>query len=132
MDPSKFLGKPRLPGYKAKNSLHMLNFPRPRVRIRGTEILFARNLMARGFPTFSVGKLPITAETCAGARLVPFYDRFVVELLYETQVQLFPSCKEHSLRAIGIDLGITNLVATSDGLLVKGGVVKTINGSTSN
>jgi putative transposase len=126
-EPSKFLGRPHLPGYKAKNSLHMLNFPLPRVRIRGTEILFASNLMVRGFPTFSVGKLPITAETCTGARLVPFYDRFVVELLYETQVQPFPSRNEHSLRAIGIDLGITNLVATSDGLLVKGGVVKTIN-----
>ncbi|MHA1947787.1 MAG: hypothetical protein ACW97W_16945, partial [Candidatus Hodarchaeales archaeon] len=83
-EPGKFLGRPRLPGYKAKNSLHMLSFPRPRVRIRGTKILFARNLMARGFPTFPVGNLPITAETCSGARLVPFYDRFVIELMYET------------------------------------------------
>ncbi len=123
---SKFLGRPRLPGYKAKNGLHMLSFSRPRVRIRGTEILFARNLMARGFPTFPVGNLPVSRETCAGARLVPFYDRFVVELLYETQAQPFPPF-ENSSRAIGIDLGITNLVATSDGLLVKGGVVKTIN-----
>ena len=104
----------------------MLNFPRPRVRIRGTEILFARNLMTRGFPTFPVGKLPVSAETCAGARLVPFYDRFVVEILYEVQTQSFSKLKD-SPRAIGIDLGITNLVATSDGLLVKSGVVKTIN-----
>jgi putative transposase len=37
--PSKFQGQPRLPRYKPKYSLHMLNFPRPRVRIRGTEIL---------------------------------------------------------------------------------------------
>ena len=126
-DPSKFLGRPRLPGYKAKNGLHMLSFPRPRVRIRGTKILFARNLMTRGFPMFPVGNLPITAETCSGARLVPFYDRFVVELLYRTQIQSFSLNNEHSPRAIGIDLGLTNLVATSDGLLVKGGVVKTIN-----
>jgi putative transposase len=124
---SKFLGRPRLPGYKAKNGLHMLSFPRPRVRIRGTEILFARKLMARGFPKFLVGKLPITAESCCGARLVPFYDRFVVELLYEIQEQSFPINNEHSPRAIGIDLGLNNLIATSDGLLVKGGVVKTIN-----
>ncbi|MHA2112557.1 MAG: RNA-guided endonuclease InsQ/TnpB family protein [Candidatus Hodarchaeales archaeon] len=125
-DSSKFLGKPRLPGYKAKNGFHMLNFPQPRVRIRGTEILFTRNLMARGFPTFPVGKLPITAETCTGARLVPFYDRFVIEILYEVQVRLFPFQKEVP-KAIGIDFGLNNLVATSDGLLVKGGVVKTIN-----
>ena len=125
-DPAKFLGRPRLPHYKPKNSLHMLNFPRPRVRIRGTEILFARNLIARGFPTFPLGTLPVTKKTCTGARLVPFYDRFVIELLYETQAQSFPSFHDPP-RAIGIDLGITNLVATSDGLLVKGGVVKTIN-----
>jgi putative transposase len=126
-EPSKFLGRPRLPGYKAKNGLHMLSFPRPQVRIRGTEILFARNLMARGFPKFPVGSLPITAETCSGARLVPYYDRFVVELLYETEIESFPLINEHSPRAIGIDLGLNNLVATSDGLLVKGGVVKAIN-----
>ncbi|MHA2176212.1 MAG: RNA-guided endonuclease InsQ/TnpB family protein, partial [Candidatus Hodarchaeales archaeon] len=32
-----------------------------------------------------------------------------------------------SPRTLGLDLGVTNLVATSDGMLVKGGVVKTIN-----
>ena len=125
-EPTKFLGRPRLPGYKPKFSLHMLNFPRPRVRIRGTEIFFARNLMARGFPNFPVGNLPITAETCTGARLVPFYDRFIIELLYEVEVQAFPIYLNPS-RAIGLDIGINNLVATSDGLLVKGGVVKSIN-----
>jgi putative transposase len=125
-DPTKFLARPRFPSYKAKNGLHMLNFPRPRVRVRGTEILFARNLMTRGFPTFPVGKLPITAETCTGARLVPFYDRFIVEILYEVDRQSIPKTNNHS-KTIGIDLGITTLIATSDGLLVKGGVVKTIN-----
>jgi putative transposase len=125
-DPTKFLGRPRLPSYKAKNGLHMLHFPRPRVRIRGEVILFANNLMKRGFPTFPLGTLPVTDKTCAGARLVPFYDRFVVEILYEVHKPAIPITTNPS-RSIGIDLGITNLIATSDGLLVKGGVVKTIN-----
>jgi len=125
-DPTNFLAQPRLPRYKAKNSLHMLNFPRQRVRIRGTDILFTRNLMTRGFPTFSVGTLPVTAETCTGARLVPFYDRFVIEILYEVDIQSIPKINNHS-KSIGIDLGITNLITTSDGLLIKGGVVKTVN-----
>ncbi|MHA1978802.1 MAG: RNA-guided endonuclease InsQ/TnpB family protein [Candidatus Hodarchaeales archaeon] len=125
-DPTKFHAQPRIPRYKPKTGLHMLSFPRPRVRIRNKQILFARNLMARGFPTFPVGTLPLTAETCVGARLVPFYDRFVVELIYEVQVHLFPVTDLPS-RAMGIDLGLTNLVTTSDGFLVKGGVVKTIN-----
>jgi putative transposase len=125
-DPNRFQGRPRLPGYKPKDSLHMLNFPRPRVRIRGTKILFARNLMARGFPTFLVGCLPITAENCTGARLIPFYDRFIIELLYTADVQAFPVLSGRP-KAIGIDFGVTNLVTMSDGLLVKGGVVKSIN-----
>ena len=82
--------------------------------------------MVRGFPTFPVGSLPITAENCTGARLVPFYDRFIIELLYNVEVQAFPVYPDPS-KAIGIDLGVTNLVTTSDGLLVKGGVVKFIN-----
>ena len=106
--------------------MQMLNFPRPRVRIRNNQILFAKNLMNRGFPVFPVGTLPVTTKTCVGARLVPFYDRFVVEIIYEVQVQLFPTSDSLS-RAMGIDLGLNNLVTTSDGLLVKGGVVKTIN-----
>ncbi len=125
-DPTKFQTRPRTPRYKPKNGMHMLSFPRPRVRIRNNQILFARNLMARGFPTFPVGSLPVTAETCMGARLVPFYDRFVVEIIYKVQEQQFPSTDFPS-RSMGIDLGLTNLVTTSDGLLVKGGVVKTIN-----
>ncbi|MHA2094955.1 MAG: RNA-guided endonuclease InsQ/TnpB family protein [Candidatus Hodarchaeales archaeon] len=125
-DPTKFHAQPRIPRYKPKTGLHMLSFPRPRVRIRNKQILFARNLMSRGFPTFPVGTLPLTAETCVGARLVPFYDRFVVELIYEVQLHPFPTTDLPS-RAMGIDLGLTNLVTTSDGLLVKGGVVKTIN-----
>ena len=83
--------------------------------------------MVRGFPTFSLGTLPLTVETCVGARLVPYYDRFVVELLYEVQVHPFPITDLSSPRAMGIDLGLNNLVTTSDGLLVKGGVGKTIN-----
>ncbi|MHA2388986.1 MAG: RNA-guided endonuclease InsQ/TnpB family protein [Candidatus Hodarchaeales archaeon] len=125
-EPTKFHARPRIPRYKAKNDLHMLNFPRPRVRIRNNQILFAKNLMVRGFPTFPVGSLPLTVETCVGARLVPYYDRFVIELLYEVQIHPFPSSDIPSI-AMGVDLGLTNLVTTSDGLLVKGGIVKTIN-----
>jgi putative transposase len=104
----------------------MVSFPRPRVRVRGNQILFGKNLMTRGFPTFPLGTLPITRETCVGARLVPYFDRFVLELVYEAYPELFPRSK-HPHGMIGIDLGVNNLVATSDGILVKGGVVKSIN-----
>jgi putative transposase len=83
--------------------------------------------MTRGFPTFQVGKLPLTNETCSGARLVPFYDRFIVELLYTVQFHAFPYNNNIPPRAMGIDLGLTNLVTTSDGFIVKGGIAKTIN-----
>ncbi len=125
-DPSKFLAKPRFPRYKPKKGQNILNFTRDSIRIRGTKILFTRKLMASGFPTFPVGTLPVTSETCIGARLVPFHDRYVVEILYEVNNQAILNPNSLS-KLIGIDLGVTNLIATSDGLLVKGGVVKTIN-----
>ena len=57
---------------------------------------------------------------------MPFYDRFVLELIYE--VEPSPNLPDlQPTRIIGLDLGVNNLVATSDGLLIKGGVIKTIN-----
>jgi putative transposase len=125
-DPTNFLARPRLPSYKPKNGLHMLTFTGQQVRIRNDKILLTKNLMDQGFPIFPIGNLPVTAENCTGARLVPFYDRFVVEILYKVNKQSIPN-SNHPFKSIGIDLGVNTLLATSDGLFVKGGVVKTIN-----
>jgi putative transposase len=122
--PSSFQGRPCLPKYLPKDGRRLISFPRGRVR--GASILFPTNMLQRGFPTIPLRKFPFTPATTLSARLVPFYDRFVLELIYE--VPPLPACHDIlSKRIIGLDLGINNLVATSDGFLIKGGVIKTIN-----
>ncbi len=106
--------------------MHIISFPKPRVRIRGSTILFPKNMLQRGFPQIPVGTFPFTDNTSISARLVPFYDRFVLELIYE--VESVPKiCPRTFSKVIGLDLGVNNLVTSSDGLLVKDGVVKSLN-----
>ena len=124
--PEKFQAQPRPPGYKPKNGMQLISFPKPRVRIRNAIICFPQNMVKRGFPTIPVGKLPFVDNTDISARLLPFYDRFILELVYE--VAPVPKlCADTFSKVIGLDLGVNNLVTSSDGLLVKGGVVKSIN-----
>jgi putative transposase len=125
-NPEKFQAKPRPPGYKPKNGKQIISLPTPRVRIRNSTICFPKNMMKRGFPQIPVGKFPFIDNTTISARLLPFYDRFILELVYE--VAPVPKlCAKSFPKVIGLDLGVNNLVTSSDGLLVKGGVVKSIN-----
>jgi putative transposase len=83
-------------------------------------------MVKRGFPQIPVGKLPFMDNTVISARLIPFYDLFILELVYE--VDTTPKlCSTTFSKVIGLNLGVNNLVTSSDGLLVKGGVVKSIN-----
>jgi putative transposase len=124
--PEKFQSRPRPPKYQAKNRMYLITFPRRRVRVRGNSILFPKNMHQRGFPELALSNFPFSPQTALSARLVPFYDRFVLELIYEIEEAPLP-CLTSSSQALGVDLGVNNLVTTSDGLLIKGGIVKSIN-----
>ncbi|MHA1972523.1 MAG: RNA-guided endonuclease InsQ/TnpB family protein [Candidatus Hodarchaeales archaeon] len=125
-EPQNFKGRPRPPKYKPKNGQHVLLFTRGRVRIRKQKVLFPNNMMKRGMPTFDRTLFPFGEEALLRGRLVPYYDRYVLELIYEVKEEPYPYPRQGSA-AIGIDLGVNNLVTTSDGIIVKGGVVKSIN-----
>lgn len=125
-EPTKFQAKPRPPGYKPKNGMQIISFTKPTVRISNSIICFPKNIVKRGFPQIPVGKFPFIDNTTISARLLPFYDRFTLELIYE--VDSVPKLNSQTFsKVIGLDLGVNNLVTSSDGLLVKGGVVKSIN-----
>ncbi len=53
-EPAKFQAKPRPPSYKPKNGMQIISFPKPRVRIRNSTILFPENMVKRGFPQIPV------------------------------------------------------------------------------
>ncbi|MCE7746507.1 MAG: IS200/IS605 family element transposase accessory protein TnpB [Candidatus Heimdallarchaeota archaeon] len=124
-NPEKYLGKPRIPGYLPKNGRFIIVWSKQQVRIREGKVRVLERLMKEGFPAISTEKIPITKTNIAIVRLKPFFDKFMLELVYEKEVPIIKAKLEQKI--LGLDLGVNNLVATSDGLLIKGGVVKSIN-----
>ena len=77
-----------------------------------------------GFP-----KIQTDLKNVKGVRIVPFGDRYNIELIYNYEPKDLSLDKNNIL---GIDLGLTNIVTTSDNqggqpLIIKGGVLKSIN-----
>jgi len=121
---SKFQGMPRLPHYKPKNGRNLLYFTSLQCRLRDGAVLLTRKMEKLGFR-----KIKTNLESVKGVRIVPFVDRYNIELIYEygsRDLQL------NENNVLGIDLGLTNIVTASDNignepLIIKGGVVKSIN-----
>ncbi len=123
-DPSKFKAMPKLPHYKRKNGKNMVYFTSLQVRHKNCHVLLTRKMLKSGFP-----KIKTDIENVKGVRIVPFADRYNIELIYDyepTDLHLNPN------NAIGIDLGLENVITASDNiggnpLIIKGGVLKSIN-----
>ncbi|MGH2493133.1 MAG: RNA-guided endonuclease InsQ/TnpB family protein [Ktedonobacteraceae bacterium] len=101
-DPSKFLGKPKLPKYKDKaNGRNVLIY---------TEQAISRKGLKRSLICPSM--LPIEVKTNQTSidqvRIVPRHGYYVVEVIYEQKVQ--PADVNPDLCA-GVDLGINNVAA---------------------
>ncbi len=125
INPEKYLGKPKIPGYLPKNGLFIVVWSKQQVRIRDGKVRVLERLMKEGFPAIPLEKLPVTEANHSIVRLKPFFDKFMLELVYEKEL---PELKvKEEQKVLGLDLGVNNLVAMSDGLLIKGGVVKSIN-----
>ena len=123
-NPSKFRGMPKLPYYKRKNGKNIVYFTRLQVRNKEGYVLLTRKMEKLGFP-----KLKTDLQNVKGVRIVPFGDRYNIELIYNYEPQDFHLNKNC---VMGIDLGIVNIVTTSDNignipLIIKGGVLKSIN-----
>ena len=125
INPEKYLGKPKIPGYLPKNGRFIVVWSKIQVRIREGKMRLVERLMKEGFPAIPTKNLPVTEANHAIVRLKPFFDKFIMELVYEKELPAI-NIKEEQ-KVLGLDLGVNNLVATSDGLIIKGGVVKSIN-----
>lgn len=125
INPEKYLGKPKIPGYLPKNGRFIVVWSKIQVRIKDGKLRLVERLMKEGFPAIPTEKLPFTEANHAIVRLKPFFDKFMLELVYEKEIPVIKVREEQ--KVLGLDLGVNNLVATSDELLIKGGVVKSIN-----
>jgi putative transposase len=125
-DPSKFLGRPRLPKYKHKSEgRNMLVYT-----IQA--ISRSKNGLKRG--VIKPSQLPITVKTRVTdinqVRIVPRKGFYVVEVVYEQAVKQAPTNPAYYA---GIDIGMNNLVALTSNkpafqaVVVNGRPVKSTN-----
>jgi putative transposase len=123
-NPSKFKGMPKLPYYKRKGGRNIVYFTSLQCRVKNGYVLLTKKMEKLGFP-----KMKCDLEKVKGVRIVPFGDRYNIELIYNC-IPIEVNLDKNNV--IGIDLGLTNIVTSSDNcggtpLIIKGGVVKSIN-----
>ena len=120
-DPSKFRGRPRMPKYKKSNELNHLIYTTADAKLQkdGT-INISKKI-----------KLPIHTNLSSfqQIRLVPKTGFIQVEIIYNKEIS---DLKLDQTRAIGIDLGLNNLMAITSNIgnisnLVNGRPLKSIN-----
>ena len=120
-DPSKFRGRPRIPSYKKKGELNCLIYTYVDAKLQkdGT-INISKKI-----------KLPIHTNLTSfqQVRLVPKTGYVQVEIIYNKEIS---DLKLDQTRAIGIDLGLNNLMAITSNIgnisnLVNGRPLKSIN-----
>lgn len=124
-NPSKYLGKPKLPGYKNKNGRHICVLTNWQSQIKDGYLYFAFKPLK---PCNNLIKTKINGKHMQ-TRIVPKGSCYVLEIVYETEV---PELKEQNNRIIGIDLGVDNLATLTNNVGVKpivinGKVIKSIN-----
>jgi putative transposase len=122
--PSKFTSMPKLPKYKRKNGKNIVYFTSLQCRLKDRYVLLTKKMEKLGFPKIKTNLLKVK-----GLRIIPFGDRYNVELIYDYKpIDLFLNKNN----VIGIDLGLNNIITTSDNcggnpLIIKGGIAKSIN-----
>ena len=120
-DPSKFRGRPRIPSYKKKDELNCLTYTYVDAKLQKDGTINLRRDI----------KLPIHTNLSSfqQIRLVPKTGYIQVEIIYNKEVT---DSSLDKTRAIGIDLGLNNLMAITSNIgnvsnLVNGRPLKSIN-----
>ncbi len=122
--PSKFHGKPKLPKYLKKNGRNIIYFTSQQCRVKKGYVVLTDKVMKRNFP-----KIKTNLKSIQGVRVVPFHDRYKIDLIYSLRIKKSHILKENIL---GVDLGINNIITASNNvgeppLIIKGGIVKSLN-----
>jgi putative transposase len=126
-NPSKYLGRPKLPKYKPKDGRFILSIDNNKVMLKDGYIYFAwkpLKILNNHFIT------KISQENKVfQCRFIPTGSNYMMEVVYEIEVL---EQQEHSERIISIDLGVDNFVTITNNIglkpfVIKGGVIKSAN-----
>lgn len=124
----KYLGRPKLPKYKAKDGKHILILTNQEVKLKDNILVFPKTF--RGFtlqPQFTKQYNYVSFQQ---VRFKPNYKSFIVELVYNIEV---PSTNlPDNKRYLSVDIGVDNLatVVNNIGLqpvIINGKGLKSIN-----
>jgi len=124
-NPSKYLGRPKIPNY-IKNTMRIATFSNQDCVIKDNKFLKFPKTKER----LNIGKLGYTNERMKSVRVIPKHGQFVVEIIFE--VNTVELISETPTRVMTIDLGIDNLatITTNTGkepALLKGKNIKSVN-----
>ena len=127
-NPSKFTGKPKIPGY-SQATVKEVHFTNQDCVIKENKFLKFPKTKEK----LNIGKLGISTNKLKSVRVIPRYGQFVVEMVFEKSEKLEKiNVSTNNRRLMSIDLGLENLatITTNTGMapvLLKGGNVKSIN-----
>jgi putative transposase len=124
-NPSKYLGKPRLPKYKDKNGRCICMLTNMQTHIYDGYLYFA---FTRLKPYNNTIKTNVTGKLLQ-TRIIPKGNCYVLEIVYETEIS---ELKESNNKILGIDLGVDNLATCVNNIGIKpivinGKPIKSIN-----
>lgn len=123
--PEKYLGMPKLPGYKDKNGRFPWYIKNNSCRIEqdGKLTFQIKRLHGVTFQTRTEGRL-------LGVRFIPRGSVYVMEVVFEVEIPDAPTGEPN--RIAGIDLGVNNLVTLANNIgerpiIINGKALKSIN-----
>lgn len=124
-NPSKYLGRPKLPKYKDKNGRHICVLTNWQSQIKDGYIYFAFKPLK---PFNNMIKTNIKGKHLC-SRIIPQGNCYIFEIVYEKEIN---DLKQLNNRIVGIDLGIDNFATLVNNIGVKpivinGKVIKSMN-----
>ena len=124
-NPSKYLGRPKIPKYKDKDGRFLLSLDSNKVKLKDGYIYFAW----KPFKPYNNMFKTNAQERILQCRFIPRCGKYVMEIVYEIEV---PDVSETSDRVAAIDIGVDNFITMVNNIgknpiAVKGGVIKSIN-----
>ena len=124
-NPSKYLGRPKLPKYRPKDGRYVLALDNNKVKMKDGFVYFAW----KPFKPFNNLFKTNARNRILQCRFVPKGGGYTMEVVYEIDV---PDCKNLSDRIVSIDIGVDNFITMVNNIgvnpiAIKGGVIKSIN-----
>ena len=124
-NPSKYLGRPKIPKYKDKDGRFLVSLDSNKVKLKDEYVYFAW----KPFKPYNNMFKTNAQERILQCRFIPRCGKYVMEIVYEIEV---PDISETSDRVAAIDIGVDNFITMVNNIgenpiAVKGGVIKSIN-----